>query len=190
MSPEPAIYGLMPAIWGPVAGKGGKPARESEGTKLKLIRLKEAATVLWYAQPAAKWAAALAGRQRPAGYAGWPPSMPTSSPRNLVRTLFSLCFPAPQAEGTFGATAASAERLLPSQSGERNRLPAVLQAGVEGTVNGLRARGGFEVDMTWRAGKLTEAVVRSQAGQPGHLRWQDRICEVKMAVRESFNWTD
>jgi alpha-L-fucosidase 2 len=79
--------------------------------------------------------------------------------------------------------------LLQSQGGEINLLPALPQPWVEGKVSGLRARGGFEVDITWQDGKLTEAVVRSRAGQPCHLRWQDRTCEVKIAVGESFRWT-
>lgn len=59
MTAEPEICELMQAIWGPVAGKGVKSAREAGRTKLKPISQEEAATVLWYAKPAAKWAEAL-----------------------------------------------------------------------------------------------------------------------------------
>jgi alpha-L-fucosidase 2 len=109
--------------------------------------------------------------------------------RQTCPNLFSLCFSAPQVEGALGASAAIAEMLLQSQGGEINLLPALPQAWVEGKVSGLRARGGFEVDITWHDGKLTEAVVRSRAGQPCRLRWQDRTCEVKIAVGGSFRWT-
>jgi hypothetical protein len=56
---EPEIHELMQAIWGPVAGRTARPAKGAGHTQLKSLRPDEAATVLWYAQPAAKWAEAL-----------------------------------------------------------------------------------------------------------------------------------
>jgi alpha-L-fucosidase 2 len=104
--------------------------------------------------------------------------------KNLVAqqtcpNLFSKCFRAPQVDGSFGATAAIAEMLLQSHGGEIHLLPALPKAWSWGAVRGIRARGGFEVDIAWKDGDLTEATIRSSVGLPTRVRYGANVVDVQ-----------
>jgi alpha-L-fucosidase 2 len=94
--------------------------------------------------------------------------------RNSSPNLFGL-HPPVQLDGNFGVTAGIAELLLQSQAGEIELLPALPQEWPAGKISGLRARGGYEIGITWRDGKLASATIKNFAG--------DSQCQVRCGGR-------
>lgn len=93
-----------------------------------------------------------------------------------------------QIDANFGAIAGIAEMLLQSHNDEIHLLPALPETWPNGSVKGLRARGGFEVDINWKAGELVEATIRSSILNEFSLRYRGENRSAKVALGESFRW--
>ena len=94
-----------------------------------------------------------------------------------------------QIDGNFGGTAGVTELLLQSHMGFIQLLPALPDAWAEGAVEGLMARGNFEVDLRWADGKLQEAVITSNAGQPCQVRYGDQTLNFKTKKGQTYTIT-
>jgi alpha-L-fucosidase 2 len=90
-----------------------------------------------------------------------------------------------QIDGNFGATAGIAEMLLQSHNEVLQILPALPTKWENGKIKGLRARGGFEVDIKWENGKLTNLKVKSLNGNCCKIIYGDLKSELKIAAGET-----
>ena len=94
-----------------------------------------------------------------------------------------------QIDGNFGGTAGITEMLLQSRSGEIELLPALPKAWPSGSVSGLRARGGFAVDIRWKAGKLIAAMIRSTGGRSVRVRYGNVVHQYKTSIGQIVRWS-
>ena len=79
-----------------------------------------------------------------------------------------------------------AEMLLQSHEGSVSLLPALPTAWPNGRVEGLRARGGFVVDIWWQSGKLSRARIHSLCGTPCRLTYRAQEVRFKTRVGGSY----
>jgi len=91
-----------------------------------------------------------------------------------------------QIDGNFGVTAGITEMLLQSHRQGIDLLPALPEAWPEGSFRGLKARGGFEVGCSWKAGALREVSILSLCGRPCVLRYKDGRIEMETEIGRSY----
>lgn len=90
-----------------------------------------------------------------------------------------------QSDINFGITAGIAESLLQSHAGEISLLPALPVSWENGSVSGLKARGGYEVSITWADGKMTSCEIKSELGKPFTVRYAGKTRDFTLAAGKS-----
>jgi len=92
-----------------------------------------------------------------------------------------------QIDGNFGCTSGIAEMLMQSHDGAIHLLPALPSAWKNGNVSGLKARGGFTVDITWEEGEISQAVISSSLGGNCRIRSSVPLKGKGLKVAEGVN---
>ena len=93
-----------------------------------------------------------------------------------------------QSDINFGITAGIAECLLQSHDGEINILPALPPTWKDGSVSGLKARGNYEVSISWADGKLVSCEIKSILGKPFTVRYGENTKDFELAAGKSVKF--
>ncbi len=84
-----------------------------------------------------------------------------------------------QIDGNFGATSGIIEMLMQSHDGEINLLPALPVEWNSGYITGLKARGGFTVNISWKEGRLKKALIKGEHQNATTVRYKEQTWQVK-----------
>jgi alpha-L-fucosidase 2 len=121
-----------------------------------------------------------------------PDGKKTEKPRRGGGTYPNLfdAHPPFQIDGNFGGAAAVAEMLVQSDESEIRLLPALPEAWSEGSVSGICARGGFEIEMTWNDKKIQRVIISSKNGGKTTLIYGDKKQEIVLnkGDKKEINW--
>jgi alpha-L-fucosidase 2 len=109
-------------------------------------------------------------------------------PERTYTNLFDA-YPPFQIDGNFGGCSGIIQMLLLCRKGEIVLLPALPSAWSAGRVKGLCAKGAFEVDLSWKDGKLAGAVLRSKKGGPAKVRCGEKVAVIKTDAGKSYSLT-
>jgi alpha-L-fucosidase 2 len=95
-----------------------------------------------------------------------------------------------QIDGNFGVVSGITEMLMQSHNGEVHVLPALPEAWASGSIKGIVAKKGFEINMTWELGKLKTLVITSKLGNTLNLRYNDDVKQIATKKGEvlTFNY--
>jgi alpha-L-fucosidase 2 len=111
---------------------------------------------------------------------------PAGGGSGSLPNLFGSCPPF-QIDANFGGCAGVAEMLVQSHAGEIELLPALPKDWPDGSVTGLKTRGGFRVSITWKSGQLTAATVQSTTGRQTKVRYRDQVTPVTLEPGAVFH---
>jgi alpha-L-fucosidase 2 len=100
---------------------------------------------------------------------------------STLPNMFDLCPPF-QIDGNLGGPAAIAEMLVQSTPDEITVLPALPQQWPNGSLEGIRVRGGGKVNIMWKDGRLTELKLFSDHTQKYTVRYHEQIVKVRSAA--------
>ena len=103
------------------------------------------------------------------------------SPDRTYPNLFDA-HPPFQIDGNFGGVSGMTEMLLQDHSGEISLLPSLPTAWPAGSISGLRCRGGFGLSIRWAEGRLVEAELISDFGEPCIVRYGDKTLDLRLAA--------
>ena len=158
------MYGLYP---GKVLYEKRTPAL-IESYKKVLNERGDASTGWSRAWKMALWARLNDGNRANKIYKGYLKEQCTAS-------FFALCGKSLQVDGSFGVTAAVTEMMMQSHDGFIKLLPALPDEWSEGEFKGLVARGGFELDFTWKNKMITQLKILSKAGEVCRIEFKPGI---------------